>query len=123
MRYKSSLVNVCKNPNKNPVAERAVQEFEDELLKHNLPGIITERELAVVTARLNSRIRSRGISAREMLFQRDQHTNEQIPLSDRDMIEIQHAQRTSNHQFSEVSKCPSRRPLSESTVAVGDIVW
>ena len=113
----------CKNPNKNPVAERAVQEFEDELLKHNLPGIITERELAVVTARLNSRIRSRGISAREMLFQRDQHTNEQIPLSDRDMIEIQHAQRTSNHPFSEASKCPSRRPLSESTVAVGDIVY
>ena len=59
-----------KNRNKNPVAERAVQEFENELLRHDsLGGPVS---LAIATANLNARIRSRSLSSREMWTQRDQ---------------------------------------------------
>ena len=63
----------CKNHNKNPIAERAEQEFEDEILRRE-PNCrsITPLFLAIVTAGLNARIRSRGISFREMMMQRDQ---------------------------------------------------
>ena len=80
-------VGRIKNKNKNPVAEKANQELEMELLKQNpLGGYVSPRELAIATARLNSRIRSRGLSARETVTQRDQFSNSQIPLNDQDLI-------------------------------------
>lgn len=51
-----------KNPNKNPVAERAIQELEDEALRSNLSNsALTPLSLSLITARLNTRIRSRGL--------------------------------------------------------------
>ena len=56
-----------KNPNKNPVAERAVQEQQTEILrKLPLGGSVNAVTLAVSTTHLNSRIRSRGLFSREM---------------------------------------------------------
>ena len=76
-----------KNVNKNPVAEKAVRELEHELL-HQQPtgGAVTQLVLSIVTANLNTRIRNRGFSARELWTQRDQFTNEQLPLTDYDLI-------------------------------------
>ena len=82
-----------KNLNKNPVAEKAVQELEIELLRQNpLGGAVSEVTLAVATANLNSRIRSRGLSSREMWSQRDQFSNRQLLMSDEDLITKQHDQ-------------------------------
>ena len=62
----------AKNRNKNAVAERAVQEVENELLRHDpLSGPVSPVTLSVATATLNSRIRFCGLSAREMWTQRD----------------------------------------------------
>ena len=97
----------AKNRNKNPIAERAVQEVESELLRHDpLGGPVTHVTLAVATANLNARLPSRGLSAREMWAQRDQFSNQQIPLQDQDIILRQHAQRLTNHPHSEKSKAP-----------------
>ena len=72
----------AKNPNKNPIAERAVQELETELLRQEpLGGAVSPLTLSVATSALNSRIRSRGISSREMRTQRDQFSNKQLPLA------------------------------------------
>ena len=60
----------AKNINKNPVAEKAIQELEDELLRLDpLGGAVTPLTLAIATAALNSHIRSRGLSSREMWTQ------------------------------------------------------
>ena len=57
----------AKNQNKNPVAQGAVQELENELLRHDpLGGPVSLLTLAVATATLSARIRSRGLSSREM---------------------------------------------------------
>ena len=114
----------AKNRNKNPVAERAVQEVESELLRHDpLGGPVNHVQLAVVTANLNARLRSRGLSAREMWTQRDQFTNQQIPLQDQDIILRQHTQRLSNHPHSEKSKTPIPKSTPTDRVAVGDLVY
>lgn len=56
-----------KNKNKNPVAERAVQELEDELLKQEPGGgPIDQVSLAIAVARLNARLRRQGLSSREL---------------------------------------------------------
>lgn len=119
-------VGRVKNRNKNPVAEKAIQELEDELLRlhsHEPGAYVSPRMLAVATANLNARIRSRGLSAREMWSQRDQFTNQQIPVSDQELIMKQHNQRTSNHHHSALSKTPKGRQPPESQVHVGDLVY
>ena len=113
-----------KNPNKNPVAERTVQEIESDLLTHDPSGgAISEVVLATCTARLNSRIRSRGLSAREMFFQRDQFNNDQLPIVDWDLISQQHQSKLANHEHSESSKAPLRSFRESASITVGDLVF
>ena len=73
-----------KNVNKNPVAEKAVQELEQELLRQDPSGEpVTEVVLAVAVSTLNSRIRNRGLSSHEMWIQREQSSNVQVNLQDK----------------------------------------
>ena len=113
-----------KNPNKNPVAERAIRELEDEIVRRDpAGGKISALTLSLATARLNSRLRSRGLSAREMWTQRDQFTHSQIPVLDSDLIKAQNAQRLANHPYSERSKTPSRLQPHGAALQVGDLVY
>ena len=113
-----------KNPNKNPVAERAVQELETELLRQEpLGGAVSPLTLAVATSALNSRIRSRGLSSREMWTQRDQFSNKQLPLADDRLIALQHKQRLSNHPHSKCSKAPVQQRCPTPLIDVGDLVY
>ncbi|XP_068703830.1 uncharacterized protein [Montipora foliosa] len=80
-------VGRVKNKNKNPVAEKAVRELEDELIKQEPGGRpVSAVGLALATARLNSRLRLPGLSSRELWTQRNQFTHEQLPLSDYNFI-------------------------------------
>ena len=62
-----------KNVNKNPVAEHAIKDLGIELLQLSPDGgpVSTTVTLALATANLNSRIRTDGLSAREVWTQRD----------------------------------------------------
>ena len=98
-----------KNRNKNPVAEKAVQEVEIELLKQNPSGgPVSSLALAIAVNCLNSRIRSRGLSAYEMWSQRNQFNNHQINVSDKELIDLQHKEREANHLPSAKAKAPLR---------------
>ena len=118
-------IGCVKNPNKNPVAEKAILEFENELLRYNSSGgAVTDLGLSIVTARLNSRIRASGLSSREIWTQRNQFTNEQIPVFDRDIILKQNKSRTENHSHSEKSKLKGEEPFTTTNnISVGDIVY
>ena len=113
-----------KNVNKNPVAEKAIQELEDEIRRSDPSnGILTPLALSLVTARLNTRIRNRGLSAREMWMQRDQFSNDQLPISDRELIYSQYDLRMKNHPSSEKSKCHSGAVPESNKLDIGDIVF
>ena len=75
------------------------------------------------TASLNSRIRTDGLSAREVLLQRDQFTNLQIPLNDRAIIAAKHSRSVQNHQYSEHSKAGSSTVNPDVYIQVGDLVY
>ncbi|XP_078384150.1 LOW QUALITY PROTEIN: uncharacterized protein LOC144666624 [Oculina patagonica] len=125
LQHKISLeIGRVKNQNKNPVAEKAIQELEHELLRLQPEGgPVSPRTLSVATANLNSRIRSRGLSAREMWTQRHQFTNSQIPLTNHALIREQHLQRLENHPHSETSKAPRVVFRSSPSISVGDLVY
>ena len=113
-----------KNVNKNPVAEKAVQELETEILRQEPRGEhLSPCTLAIATARLNTRIRSRGLSAREMWYQRDQFNNAQIPIQDTDLIASQHTLRKANHEYSEKAKAPLGAMPHRPDIKVGDLIY
>ena len=111
LRNDETLKSLClsleidrvKNPNKNPVVEKAILELEEELLKQEPTGgpVWSQLGLVVAVARLNSRIRYSGLSARELWNQRSQFTHEQLPISDRVNLIRQHTLRKLNHTSSE----------------------
>ena len=114
----------AKNPNKNPVAERAVEELGLELLNISPEGgPISRVTLALATANLNSRIQRDGLSACELWTQRDQLTGEQLPIVDRQVILNQHRSRLQNHPSSSVSKAGGKPRLPHPTVSVGTLVF
>ena len=113
-----------KNKNKNPVAERAIQEVEAEIVRIQPDGgPVSAVTLATLTARLNSRIRENGLASRELLYQRDQFTGDPIAPSDVWAGNEQLRRRLSNHTHSAQSKCPRGQPSSHPTIVVGDIVY
>lgn len=113
-----------KNINKNPVAEKAIQELELEILKIDPSrGPISTTSLAVAVASLNTRIRHGGLSAREIWTQRDQFSHLQIPVSDRSLITSQHDSRIKNHPHSIKAKSGQFNLPSPQTLKLGDIVY
>lgn len=113
-----------KNPNKNPIAEHAIGELRDELKRANPDGgSVSASLLSLVTSRLNSRLRRGGMSAREMLFSRDQFTNSAFDITDLELIANQNASRVENHRHDYTSKSRTKRPLQSAQVQVGDLVY
>jgi hypothetical protein len=112
------------NKNKNPVAEKSIRELSSEILRV-LPegGQINESQLAVVVNQLNSRIRNRGLSAWEILTQRNQFTGEQLDFSDLHLSEQQAQLRATNQQSSAKSKARGKPPAQNASIQVGSLVY
>ena len=96
------------NVNKNPVAENAIKEFHKERLKLNAAGgRISEIERSIITKNMNSRIRERGLTSKEMALNRDQCSNKVKPSDDNALASEQFKKRIDRHpEIEEVSlKC------------------
>ena len=105
------------NKNKNPIAENCIKEFHKERLRLNiLPGRLTEIDRAMVTKNMNSRVRERGFTAKEMAFNRDQINNNLKPVSDEKLSSEQTRKRVEKHNKPEVKDEPEH-------LAVGDDVY
>ena len=113
-----------KNKNKTAVADKGIQEFEEELLKV-APGVkrVTPAELSSVLASVNQRIRFSGLSSREVLLQREQNTGQQLTFSDRVLSSQQRQNRLRNHMPSALSKAKGASIAKQSNVTVGTLVY
>ena len=112
-----------KNPNKNPVAEKAVQELSSEL-RRLCPngGAITSLTLKLATANLNARLRHQNLSSREIWLQRDQISGEQLTIQDDKLCGAQQAYREANHLPSARTKSKGSKPIY-TTVNKGSLVY
>ena len=63
------------------------------------------------------------MSAKEILFQRNQYTNDQITLNDTELAAQQRRIRKHNHHASAVSKSRGKPPSTQSKFHVGDLVF
>ena len=110
-----------KNPNKNLVAERGIEELGLELLTLSREGRpVSDVTLALATANANSRIRRDGLSTREVWTQRDQLSGEQLTIVDRQFILSQHYSPQHKHTPSATSKARGRTNLPLSVFLKAD---
>ena len=113
-----------KNINKNPVAERCNQELEKELLKIDPSGSpVTPLVLSTATDVLNSRTRHQGLSAKEIVFGRDQYTGNKLVVDGKEISDKQDKLRKTNHLPSAYSKSKSKQKAIDASVEVGDLVF
>ena len=93
------------NHNKNPIAEKAIQEVEHELIRMFPDGVpLTGPQLALAIDHLNKRIRSRGFSSHDIFLQRDSFTGKQLHFDDSQLGHQQRELRIANHQLSAISQ-------------------
>ena len=112
------------NKNKNPVADKCISELITELLKVCPEGgKITPVILSFAINTLNSRIRNRGLSAWEIIFQRDQHTLEPLEISDSILASDQCENRAKSHAVSAKSKSRNAPIAAKYIVAPGSLVY
>ena len=113
-----------KNINKNPVAEKANQELETELLHIDPSGsTVSPLALCMATDILNSRIRHQGLSAKEIVFGRDQFTGAKLEITGDQIAKNQEKSRQLNHPPSSFSKATIKRKALNASVRVGDLVF
>ena len=112
------------NPNKNPCAEHAIGELRGEL-KRLCPegGPVSPATVAVATSRLNSRLRCGGLSALEKLISRDQYTQCALSISDRELIDRQHASRLANQSPDYSTKRRTHGRVPPSVISPGTLVY
>ena len=113
-----------KNINKNPVAERAVREIEDEILKIQSPDReITPSILAQATMAVNNKIRYTGYTANELFTNTNSLTGEKLRIEDHKLSDLQFENRQKVHESSAKSKATTRgSKLENPTVKKGDLI-
>ncbi len=117
-------VGRLKNRNKNPIADKAIQELEGELKRVYPDGRpISSAGLSCITATLNKRVRNRGLSAREIVLQCDGFTGDHLNIDDDLLRGYQYEKRLSNHNASARSQAKVSRPVTKSKAQVGDLIF
>ena len=86
------------NINKNPVAENCIKEFLKERLRLSPNGgPVSELERAQITKNMNGRVRERGVTAKEIAYNRDQISNEVKKIPDPELSDLQLRLREGRH--------------------------
>ena len=84
-----------KNIDKNPVAERAIREIEDESIKiQSADKEITPAILAQATMTVNNKLRYLGYSSNELYTNTNNFTGEKLELSDAQLSDLQYENRS-----------------------------
>ena len=112
------------NPNKNPVVDKGIQELISEILKITVEaGPVSENILAIVTNQLNSCIRGRGLTAWEILYQRDHDTGVQLDIDDKSLADQQMNTRIANQIASAKHKAAGGKVAQPANIVPGSLVF
>ena len=112
------------NKNKNPVIDKGISELISELLHINPDGGQTNAiELSLATNQLNGRIRGRGLSAWEIVSQRDGSTGTALDIDDEILSMMQTVCRNKNQISSSKFKARGGNLVQPADVSVGSLVY
>ena len=114
----------AKNKNALAIVDKKISELQEEIKKVcKVPNTIDVATLAKATAAVNEKIRHQGLSAKEILFSRDQFNNDNIPLEDEQIAEAVMKERQYRNPISARSKSKNKVKAEPSTATKGDLVF
>ena len=112
----------AKNKNAVALVDKKIKELEDEIRKMSTNGNVNLKILIKATVIVNEKIRHQGLSAKEILFSRDQFSNANLNLNDEFLAQDKMHKREINNQFSARSKAKVLRPASSANASKGQVV-
>ena len=123
--YKFGITICVGNPlnkNRNPIAETAIKEFHKEVAKaHGANKKLSKQEVSCLQRTMNSRIRSSGYAAREIMLRRDIQTNSAKDIRDETLEKLKIQDRT-DMAASQLSS-RSGKVSPDTVFQVGDMVF
>ena len=114
-----------KNKDSCAKVDKVMSELRRELeILSPVERILSTEDLCLAVSNLNSRIRHSGLSAREIMFQRSQTTNENIHLKDSTLKDATEVLRAKNLEYAAKSQSNQASKLPEPAMAkVGNLVY
>ena len=114
----------AKNKNSLALVDRKMQELQNELKKiAPSNNTINVKILAHATAIVNERVRGSGFSSKELLFSRDQVSQENLALDDEEIAKKKMDQRLVDNQFSSKSKASVQKQSKRANAKPGQLVF
>lgn len=112
------------NKDKNPVIDKGISELISEILRLKPEGgQVDEIDLSLAVSQLNSRIRGRGLTAWEILVQRDSVTGQRLDIDDEVLLQGQIDTRNCNQVSSARFKARGGDLAMPAKVSVGSLVY
>ena len=130
LRQESNLkdLNIClelgdaKNKNAVALVDKKIKELEDEIRKLTTNGNVNLKVLSKATTVVNEKIRHQGLSAREIMFSRDQFSQSNLPLDDDILAQDKMIKRQVGNEYSAKSKAQIKSPATSANAVKGHIV-
>ena len=114
----------AKNKNALAIVDKKISELEKEIKKlAPSNNVITVKILALATNIVNEKIKNQGMSAKEILFSRDQITSENLHFQDEEIVKMTMNKRKENCQYSSVSKSSTKKPAISANAQKGQLVF
>ena len=114
----------AKNKNSTALVDRKMQELENEIKKlAPNSSTINLKILAKATSTVNEKIRNQGLSAKEILFSRDQFSHKNIPLEDELISKSVMQERIINNSYSAKSKSQVNTAASPANAQKGHLIF
>ena len=113
-----------KNKNALALVDRKMNELHKEIKKLTpANNVIDIKTLAKATNIVNERVRGSGFSSKEILFSRDQWTQENLNLRDEAFVEDTMKKRIKDNEYSSKSKATIKKPAARANANEGQLVF
>ena len=114
----------AKNANSLAICDRKMQELEKEIKKIAPSGnVVNVKILSKATNTVNEKIRNQGLSAKEILFSRDQFSQKNLDLQDDSISKLVMESRDKNNPYSSKSKSTTKKPAIPANARKGNVVF
>ena len=130
-RSKSSLAELnialelgeVKNKNALAIADKKMKELEDEIRKIANSAGVNVKILTKATTIVNEKIRHQGLSAKEIMFSRDQFSQENLKLNDEKIAVEKMDIRKERNVESAKSRAQIQKPSTPANATKGQLVF
>ena len=113
----------AKNKNAVSLVDKKIKELEDEMRKLTNNGGVNVRILTKATTVVNEKIRHQGLSAKEIMFSRDQFSQENLSFNDEDIAAEKMELRKTKNIDSAKSQARIQKPSAPANATKGQLVF